>query len=134
MRSDSARGLYGWNDYAIEWSRDAIAYYVNGTLLALHRNQGDTLCVPARGMAYHNWVDNRIFTAGGMITPSIPVTRSNYLDDFKVFATTAYTAPASCENLSCLLTFYVKMDTGSYRSFYSLLEQAKQKMQAAGKQ
>jgi hypothetical protein len=70
-------------DYEIIWSAKAVEYYINNSLVAIHNNppKADS----NHGMAFHNWVDNRLYckTCGLGTYAPIPMDKSNYLDKFK---------------------------------------------------
>ena len=72
--------IYQWNTYAIEWSRDRIAYSVNGKQVAQHQISF------GQSMAFHNWVDNRDYTIDALTYPNFPLTKdkSNLIRRFEV--------------------------------------------------
>lgn len=70
-------------DYEILWSAQAVEYYVNGTLVASHSSPPKADY--AHRMAFHNWVDNRLYctSCGTNTYAPIPFDKSNYIDEFK---------------------------------------------------
>lgn len=74
---------YQWHDYEIIWSADAMEYFIDGTLVASHSNPPSADIQHA--MAFHNWVDNRLYSKGSNIDGtfvSLPMDKSNFIDRF----------------------------------------------------
>lgn len=77
--------IYEWHDYKIVWSKDNVKYYIDGTLVAKH-NTAPPIGIRGGGMAYHCWVDNRLFYNGGYNNNFIlPCDKSNFMGKFKAY-------------------------------------------------
>jgi len=73
--------IYTWRHYSIEWRPDAVRYFVDGHLVADHRN-----IKLDRHMAFHNWVDNRNYTTPEARVANFPLTqdKTNLIRSFLV--------------------------------------------------
>ena len=72
--------IYQWQTYTVEWRNNVVRYFVNGKKFADHR------VVLDKHMAFHNWVDNRNYTAPEAEFSNFPLTKDkiNYINSFLV--------------------------------------------------
>lgn len=71
--------VYGWHDYSIIWSADAIEYRMDERTVATHG------FAPNSGMAFHNWVDNRNYSSVGPGNYPLSEPKSNIISSFAVY-------------------------------------------------
>lgn len=76
--------IYKWHTYKIEWRDNGVLYFVDGNLVATHKD-----IFLKKHMAFHNWVDNRNYTLIDKMIEGIsnfPLTKdkSNYIKSYKV--------------------------------------------------
>ncbi len=85
IKEDDFVNFYQWNDYQIIWSENQVHYYVDDQLVAVH-DVAPPIGSAGGGMAYHCWVDNRLFyekPEPGFKYIGLPVDKTNSMQQFE---------------------------------------------------
>jgi len=136
--------VYQWHSYTINWSNNGVQYFVDDTLVANHSNAPriDTNTNSAyEAMAYHCWVDNRLYcnTCGINTFVPLPKDKTIVMDNFSAAPIHNY-HPSSQFPQDAIFTFSInkaslhKDNTSNKRILQLFIEKYGDKIIKAAKQ
>ena len=76
--------IYDWHKYQIVWSAHSVSYHIDGKLIARHAGKD---AIPDKGMAFHNWVDNRNYFGENYVSAAnypLFADKSNYINELSI--------------------------------------------------